>query len=140
VEEGLEPEEELVSSEVVEVEPVEPVATEAALDTTEAPELAVADADTDELLEEESEVPSVEILILSYEPVSSPYVYEVAPVLASSIVTLLTYMAKGAVVQSVEPPAHSIVPALSVEAPPSQLPILTTIGVWGKLLPSLASS
>jgi len=134
VETGLEPEV-VDSSDLVDADPEAVAADVATRDTAEPDAVAVAEADTeaDELTLE------FEMSILSYEPVMSPYVYEVAPVEASSMVTLLTYMVKGAADQSVRPPAHSIVPAPSVEAPPSQLPILTTIGVWGKLAPPLAS-
>jgi len=135
VETGLEPDDVALSDSVVE-DPDAVAAEVATRDTAEPEAVAVADAEADAEADTE---PESEISMLSYEPVISPYVYEVAPVLASSMVTLLTYMVKGFVVQSVKPPAHSMVPSFSVEAPPSQLPILMTIGVCGKFLPSTAS-
>jgi len=94
VEAGLEPEE--VESDVVEdPDAADPVAAEAAeltsLDTFE-PEAVALEAVAEAEAEEEEDTVEFEISILSYEPVMSPYLYEVAPELASSMVTLLTDM------------------------------------------------
>lgn len=49
-------------------------------------------------------------------------------------------MVNGALLKSVSPPAHSMVPSPLLGSPPAQMPILMRMGVCGKLEPPTASA